>query len=63
MPYMMDPGEELIVADAINAAMKSVIVTNGEYIRKPDVFAGEWNVTIKYLRGEGHQHFTLNAGC
>lgn len=60
MPYMMDPGEEGIVADAIYAAMFAAgtkIVTLGENV--PVAVTGTWVVTVQYLRGEGVQHFTI----
>jgi seryl-tRNA(Sec) selenium transferase len=60
MPYMMDPGEERIVADAIYAAMFSAgakSVTLGENV--PVAVAGSWVVTLQYLRGEGVQQFTI----
>ena len=60
MPYMMDPGEERIVADAIYAAMFAAgtkTVTLGENV--PVAVTGTWVVTVQYLRGEGVQHFTI----
>jgi uncharacterized pyridoxal phosphate-dependent enzyme len=60
MPYMMDPGEERIVADAIYAAMFAAgpkTVTLGENV--PVAVTGAWAVTVQYLRGEGMQHFTI----
>jgi hypothetical protein len=64
MPYMLDPGEERIIADAIHAAL-----TNPGHYADPEVvlgdapdMAGEWAVTVQYLRGEGAQHFSLRQG-
>jgi len=61
MPYMMDAGEERIVADAIYAAL----TTPGTY-PNPDVpagslaaVAGSWSVTVHYPRGQGAHSFTL----
>jgi uncharacterized pyridoxal phosphate-dependent enzyme len=61
MPYMMDPGEDRIIADAIYAALtnpgvyKDPVVPTGA----PTAIAGTWAVTIQYLRGKGAQKFTL----
>ncbi len=61
MPYMMDPGEDAIVADAIFN-----ILTHPGHYEDPVVPAGspasahgKWAVSIDYLRGAGEQHFTL----
>jgi len=61
MPYMMDPGEDRIIADAIHAAL-----TNPGHYDNPVVPAGTpaaiggtWAVTIQYLRGQGEQKLTL----
>jgi uncharacterized pyridoxal phosphate-dependent enzyme len=61
MPYMMDPGEDKIVADAIYAALtnpghyENPIIPSGA----PAQIEGKWAVMIHYLRGEGEQQFTL----
>jgi uncharacterized pyridoxal phosphate-dependent enzyme len=61
MPYMMDPGEEVIIADAIHAALTnpgtyaSPAVPSGA----PARLAGSWLVTVQYARGTGQQHFTI----
>jgi hypothetical protein len=61
MPYMMDPGEDRIVADAIYAGLTKPgsyadpIVPTGA----PAQVQGKWVVSIQYLRGVGEQHFTL----
>ncbi len=61
MPYMMDPGEERLVAEALFAALSNP----GHYDNPPvqpgpaAALAGDWLVTIQYQRGEGVQHFTL----
>jgi len=61
MPYMMDPGEEKIVAEALHAALSKP----GTYANPPvpkgatAALAGSWAFTIKYERGVGEQQFTL----
>jgi uncharacterized pyridoxal phosphate-dependent enzyme len=61
MPYMMDAGEERIIADAIFEGLTKpghytdpVIPTGA-----PAQVAGEWAVSIQYSRGAAEQHFTL----
>jgi hypothetical protein len=61
MPYMMDPGEDRIIADAIHAAL-----TNPGHYDNPVVPAGApaaiggtWAVTIQYLRGQGEQKLLI----
>ncbi len=62
MPYMMDPGEEVIVGDAIYkqltqpAVYKNPVVPTGTPVR----IAGKWAVAIQYSRGIGEQVFTLS---
>jgi hypothetical protein len=61
MPYMMQPGDQEIVAEGIH-----------RYLRRPGHFenppvytgqtanlAGTWAVSINYVRGVGHQEFIL----
>jgi uncharacterized pyridoxal phosphate-dependent enzyme len=61
MPYMMDPGEDRIVADAIYEGLTKPghyddpVVPSGE----PAEVQGKWAVSIQYLRGVGEQQFTL----
>jgi uncharacterized pyridoxal phosphate-dependent enzyme len=61
MPYMMDPGEDRIIADAIHAALTNPghyddpVVPNGP----PAVLEGEWAVTLLYFAARGNQRFTL----
>jgi hypothetical protein len=61
MPYMMDPGEDRIVADAIYEALTKPrhyddpIVPTGA----PAKVQGQWAMSIHYLRGTGEQHITL----
>jgi seryl-tRNA(Sec) selenium transferase len=61
MPYMMDAGEDKIIADAIYAALtnpgeyKDPVIPTGE----PAKVDGTWGVTIDYPRGTGEQKFTL----
>jgi uncharacterized pyridoxal phosphate-dependent enzyme len=61
MPYMMQPGDYKVVADAISNALR-----NPGHHDNPPVYpgpmanlAGTWNVTLHYLRGTGHQQFVL----
>jgi len=59
--YIMTPAEVKIVADAIYAALRhpphyaDPVVSTGT----PASVAGNWAVTIHYLRGTGEQHFVL----
>ena len=61
MPYMMDQGEDRIIADAIHTALtnpghyENPVVPGGA----PAAIAGEWAVTIQYLYGQGEQKFSL----
>jgi hypothetical protein len=61
MPYMMDPGEDKIIADALYAALtnpgeyKNPVIPTGT----PADVNGTWGVTIAYPRGTGEQKFTL----
>ena len=61
MPYMMAEGEERVVADALYE-----IFSHPGHYEDPVIpegatgqFAGQWSVSIKYLRGTGEQHFAL----
>jgi uncharacterized pyridoxal phosphate-dependent enzyme len=61
MPYMMDTGEDRIIANAIYDAL-----TNPGHYENPVIPAGApasvqgtWAVTIQYPRGVGEQKFTL----
>jgi seryl-tRNA(Sec) selenium transferase len=62
MPYMMDPGEDRIIADAIHA-----LLTNpGHFDNPPPLptgapapIGGAWDVTINYPRGEATHRLTL----
>jgi uncharacterized pyridoxal phosphate-dependent enzyme len=62
MPYMMDPGEDSIVADAIYEGLTKPghyddpVIPGGT----PAHVEGKWAVTIQYSRGTGEQHFTLS---
>lgn len=59
--YIMTPAEVKIVADTIHGILKSPpkfqdpVVPSGA----PAQVAGDWAVTIHYLRGTGEQHFVL----
>ena len=61
MPYMMDPGEDRIIANAIYEALttpghyENPVVPSGT----PAPVQGTWAVTIQYPRGIGEQKFTL----
>jgi seryl-tRNA(Sec) selenium transferase len=60
--YIMTPAEVKIVADTIHGILKNPpkfedpVVPSGE----PASVAGNWAVTVHYLRGTGEQHFVLN---
>ena len=61
MPYMMDPGEDRIIAEAMHAAL-----TNPGHFENPPVpggtpaaIAGNWAVTVQYMLGRGEQKFTI----
>ncbi len=61
MPYMMGPGEDRIVADAIYEALtrpghyENPVIPQGA----PVQLAGNWAVEILYTRGVGRQQFIL----
>lgn len=61
MPYMMEAGEERLVADAIFEGFtnpghhEDPVVPAGT----PSLVRGEWAVSIQYSRGAGEQHFLL----
>jgi len=61
MPYMLDPGEAHIIAEAMHAALTNPgphpdpVVPSGA----PADIGGTWAVTVQYLRGEGAQKFTI----
>ena len=61
MPYMMDPGEERIVADELHAALSNPGTYSNPPVSKGLLasLAGNWAVTIKYVRGQGEHQFTL----
>jgi hypothetical protein len=61
MPYMMEPGDYKIVAEALSKYMR-----NPGHFENPPVYtgptaelAGTWNVTVQYIRGVGKQQFVL----
>jgi len=61
MPYMMQPGDYKVVADAISQHLR-----NPGHFDNPPTYpgataqlAGRWNVVISYHRGIGHQQFVL----
>jgi len=61
MPYMMDPGEDRIIADAIYEGLTKPghyddpVIPTGT----PAQVQGQWSVAIQYSRGIGEQRFTL----
>jgi len=61
MPYMMDPGEDRIIANAIYEGLTKPghyddpVIPTGT----PASVQGAWAVAIQYSRGIGEQHFTL----
>jgi len=61
MPYMLDPGEDRIIADAHYLGLTKPghyddpIVPSGT----PSPVQGKWAVSIQYSRGLGEQYFTL----
>jgi uncharacterized pyridoxal phosphate-dependent enzyme len=61
MPYMMDPGEDQVIANAIYEGLtkpghyENPIVPSGA----PVAVQGTWAVTIHYPRGTGEQKFTI----
>jgi uncharacterized pyridoxal phosphate-dependent enzyme len=61
MPYMMMPGDDKIVADAIFAALSHPPKFSDPEIPQgtPANIAGIWKVQMKYLCGEGWQRFLL----
>ncbi len=65
MPYMMDPGEDRIIADAMHA----VLTNPGHYDNPvvpggaPAAIGGTWAVTVQYLLGQGDQKFVLEQSA
>ena len=61
MPYMMDKGEDRIIADAIYEGLtkpghyENPVIPSGT----PAPVQGTWAVTIQYPRGTGEQKFTI----
>jgi uncharacterized pyridoxal phosphate-dependent enzyme len=61
MPYMMDPGEDKIIADAIYEGLtkpghyENPVIPSGA----PAPVQGTWAVTIQYPRGMGEQKFAV----
>jgi uncharacterized pyridoxal phosphate-dependent enzyme len=61
MPYMMDPGEDRIIADAIYEGLtkpghyEDPVIPTGA----PASVQGAWAVAIQYSRGMGEQQFTV----
>jgi uncharacterized pyridoxal phosphate-dependent enzyme len=61
MPYMMMPGDDKIVADAIFATLSKPPMFSAPEIPQgtPANVAGIWKVQMRYLCGEGGQRFLL----
>ena len=61
MPYMMQPGDYKIVAEAISHHLRNpgTFENPPVYTGAPENLAGIWQVTIYYSRGVGLQQFTL----
>ena len=61
MPYMMGPGEDRIVADAIFTALTKPGHYDNPVIPAgaPAEMQGTWAVVIQYARGVGEQRFAL----
>lgn len=61
MPYMLDPGEAHIIAEAMHAALTNPGPYPGPVAPSGASAAidGSWAVTVRYLRGEGAQKFTI----
>jgi seryl-tRNA(Sec) selenium transferase len=61
MPYMMEAGEERIIADALYEGLtkpgryEDPVLPSGA----PMTVQGAWAVAIQYIRGVAEQHFTL----
>lgn len=61
MPYMMMPGDDKVVAEALHTtlshppAFSDPVIPSGS----PASIGGIWNVTVTYLRGEGRQRLLL----
>ena len=61
MPYMMDPGEDRLIASALYDGLTrpSHYETPAIPSGTPALLQGTWAVTIQYPRGVGEQKFTL----
>ena len=61
MPYMLDPGEAHIIAEAMHAALSNPgnfpdpVAPTGA----PAAINGDWAVTVQYVCGQGAQKFTI----
>ena len=61
MPYMMQPGDYKVVSEAVSQHLR-----NPGRFENPPVgsgptakLSGDWNVTVQYTRGVGHQRLAL----
>ncbi len=61
MPYMLEAGEERIIADALYAGLNKPMDLEERLAppRGPLPVAGNWAVAVKYSRGDSEQMFTL----
>jgi uncharacterized pyridoxal phosphate-dependent enzyme len=61
MPYMMQPGDYKIVAEAVAKYLRNPghYDNPSKYSGTTAKLAGTWDVTINYVRGVGIQHFVL----
>jgi hypothetical protein len=61
MPYMLDPGESQIIADAVYALLSNPGPAPAPEVAggTPAVVQGNWLVTIDYVQGQGSQRFAL----
>lgn len=61
MPYMMQPGDQKIVAEALNQHLRHPAhFVDPTPFNGPDTsLAGVWDVVVEYTRGTGHQRLFL----
>lgn len=65
MPYMMMPEDHPVVAEAIYRTLSKPPAFSAPAIPQgtPASIAGIWNVTLRYLRGQGSQRFLLEQSA
>jgi uncharacterized pyridoxal phosphate-dependent enzyme len=61
MPYMMQPGDYRVVAEALNRHLREPghFANPPVYTGSTANMAGAWHVTISYVQGQGHQEILL----